>query len=125
MSFENDDGSKSGVSMDIILVTKYQYDTANGLKKPKRVISDSALTYINNNKLKNDTYRLLDDHAMDTGITENILISKLDDETKQGYRVAKYLLQLVNEYEQKTTILRQDWYWMTIVIKVCLVSNHI
>ena len=104
MSAGDNADSKVGVSVDIILVKQYQPEKDKDKNNSIDTISNQAQQYMKDENLcvclETDVYSLLDNNLMDTGVLENTILNKLDDTTKQGYRVAKYLLQLIhnNEY---------------------------
>ena len=100
MSFGEDGDTKGGASMDIVLVQKYKPEEFDQFQTLKGTISSRSKQFVTDNghsaSLRNSVYNLVGRWRMDTGITENALLTGMDNSIKQGYRVAKYLLQLVH-----------------------------
>ena len=96
MDYNEVSSSHLGVTMDIVIAWSYPGD-------PKTEVTDDALRFMQDHgicdSLEEAVYSLLGKSEMDTGIPENTILTKLDQGVKQGFRVVKYLIQLLHDNE--------------------------
>ena len=87
----------------------------------KSKMSTSALQYIQDHDLcdclERNAYNLIGKDVVDTGIIENAILGRQDNVTERGYRVAKYLLQLV--HSRKSSFVHDSIYGLEPDSKSC------